>query len=552
MANTATAELEEQRFVLTSLPPSRAQKRLALAVVLALLVIFFIAAGPLSRLQPGRVVAFLPIYTTAIVLSETITAILLFTQFYILRTRALLIISSGYLFAALMPIPWILMFPGVFVTDELIGGIQSRAYIYFLWHAGFSVFVLLYALLKDADPSKRYWHGTVSTAIALSVALTVAVVSALAFFFAAGHSLLPRVELDALRFSSLWLYLAVPMSALIFLALLVLWIRRRSVLDLWLMVVMCAYQIEICLSYYPLAIVYGFGWYASRIFGLFSSTLVLLVLLHEITTLHVRLLRAVRAQRGEREARLATGGVVAATIAHEVRQPLSGMITNADAALNWLNRPVPDLGRARTTLEHLIADGRRAGAVIESVQAIFKRDAQNRAFLDVNGLIGEALAAASENLERHRISVQSASVGSLRPIYGDRIQLQQVLANLIANAIDAMASKDGRRVLRVQAEGDDAGGVLVSVADTGTGIVLSDIERIFDPLFTTKPDGMGMGLAICRSIIGAHGGRLTVRSSGPEGTVFQFVLHSDVATIERANSKSAKETTSSTPAESTP
>ena len=195
-----TATVVPEPFVLSSLPPSRAQKRLALAVVAAMLVTFFVASGPLSQLEPPRITAFVPAYTMALVFSDLITAILLFSQFSIFRTRALLVISSGYLFTALMPIPWILMFPGVFVPEGfLIGGLQSRAYIYFFWHAGFPIFVMSYVLLKDADPSRRYWRGTTAGAIALTVASTAAVVAALTLFFALGDSLLPHVELEALR-----------------------------------------------------------------------------------------------------------------------------------------------------------------------------------------------------------------------------------------------------------------------------------------------------------------------------------------------------------------
>jgi hypothetical protein len=175
---------------------------------------------------------FVPAYATALVLSEGITAYLFFSQFAIFRTRALLVISSGYLFTALMAIAWLLMFPGVFVPEGLIGG--RRAYIYLRWHAGFPLFVIVYALIKDTDPNTRYWSGTARAAIVVSVVATVASVWALTFFLAVQNSVLPRVELNPLRFSPLWLYFAVPMMSLIVLALLVLWIRRRSNLDLWL------------------------------------------------------------------------------------------------------------------------------------------------------------------------------------------------------------------------------------------------------------------------------------------------------------------------------
>jgi signal transduction histidine kinase len=522
MDSTAIVTPEDDFFVLSNLPPSRAQKWLALVVVVVMLVGFFIAAGPLSRIQTSRVAAFVPAYTTAMVLSEAITAVLLYTQFAILRTRGLLVMSSGYLFAALMPISWILMFPGVFVPEVLIGGIQSRAYIYFFWHAGFPIFVIFYALLKDAEPSERFWRGTVSAAITLSIILTVSVVLALAVFFSVESSLLPRVELDPLRFSPLWLYFAVPMASLIILALVVLWIRRRSILDLWLIVVLCAYLIEIFLSYFPVAVAFGFGWYAGRIFGLLSSSIVLLALLYEIMTLYARLLQAVHAQRREREARLMTGDAVAATIAHEVKQPLSGMITSADAGLRFLDRSMPDLDEAKDAFKQIVADGHRAAAVIGNIRTIFKKEGRNRTSFDINNLISETLVLVREDLDKHRVVVKAELDERLPPIIGDRIQLQQVLVNLITNAIDSMAAVGGSRVLSVKSAMDEGGEITVSVADTGTGIGPQAVDRIFNPLFTTKADGMGMGLSICRSIIEAHDGRLWATPNTPRGAVFHF------------------------------
>src|ERR1700681_883024 len=287
------------------------------------------------------------------------------------------------------------------------------------------------------------------------------------------------------------------------------------------MVVMSAYVIEICLIAFPIPARFSFGWYAGRFFGLLSGSLLLFVLLYEITMLYAQLLRAVLAQRHEREARLVTGDAVAATIAHEVKQPLSGMITNADAGLRWLDRAMPDLDEAKAAFKQIVADGHRAGAVIGSIRAIFKKDAGNRTSLDINDLIGEALALTRGDLQRHRILVQAEPNAQLPLVRGDRIQLQQVLLNLIANAIDSMAAKDGVRVLRVRSEVRDGASVIVSVADTGTGIGSQEHKLIFNPLFTTKSGGMGMGLSICRSIIEAHDGQLWVAPNKPEGAVFQ-------------------------------
>src|SRR5258708_5339599 len=186
----------EQHFILSSLPPSPAQKRLALAVLLALLAAFLITEGPLSTIQLGRIDAFVPAYATAMFVSDLITAVLLFAQFSILRSRALLAIASGYLFTALIIIPWMLTFPGVFTPGGLLGaGLQSTSWLYTLWHAGFAMFVIAYALLKDADPANRLWRGSAAAAILLSIAATAAVVWALAFFVVAVDPLFPPTNL---------------------------------------------------------------------------------------------------------------------------------------------------------------------------------------------------------------------------------------------------------------------------------------------------------------------------------------------------------------------
>jgi len=542
MVKTAVVVPKEQDFILSSLSPGRAQRRFALAVVLALLVAFFIMAWPLSSIQLGRIDAFVPAYVTALFVIDLITAVLLFAQFSMLRSSALLVIANGYLFTALVVIPWMLTFPGAFTPGGLLGaGLQTTNWLYILWHAGFPMFVIAYALLKDADPAKRLWQGSAGTAILSSVAMTAAVVCAATFLVTAGDAHLPHTMLDPVRFSTLRLYVAGYQALLSVAALIVLWVRRRSVLDLWLMVVMCAYVTEICLIAFPVPVRFSAGWYAGRVFGLVSGSLVLFVLLYEITILYAQLLRAVLAQRREREARLMTGDAVAATIAHEIKQPLSGMITNADAGLRWLDRSTPDLDEAKASLKQIVADGHRAAAVIGSIRAIFKKDVRNRTSLDVNELIGEALALTRGDLQRHRILVQAEPNAQLPQVRGDRIQLQQVLLNLITNAIDSMAAKDGARVLGVKSEVHDGGGVIVSVADTGTGIGSQELERIFNPLFTTKSGGMGMGLSICRSIIEAHDGRLWVAPNKPEGAVFQFMLRADGATSVGASRREQPE-----------
>jgi signal transduction histidine kinase len=293
MTETAVAGPEEQDFILSSLSPSRAQKRLALGVVLFLAIVFLVTAGPLATLQLPPVDAFIPVYATAMFVIDSITAALLFAQFSILRSRALLVLASGYLFTALIVVPWMLTFPGVFAPSGLLGaGLQSTVWLYILWHAGFPAFVIAYALLKDGDPARRLWPGSVRVAILSSVALTAATVCAAAILVTAGNDLLPGIMVDKVHLSALWPYAAGFASLLIVLAIVVLWIRRRSTLDLWLVAVMCAFVMEIGLISFPVAARYTVGWYAGRICGVVSGSLLLFVLLHEITTVYARLQNA--------------------------------------------------------------------------------------------------------------------------------------------------------------------------------------------------------------------------------------------------------------------
>jgi len=303
----------------------------------------------------------------------------------------------------------------------------------------------------------------------------------------------------------------------------VLWVRLRSVLDLWLMVVMCAFAIEVPLTFFPAPVRFSMGFYAGSVYALISGSLLLFVLLYEITALYVQLLRAILAQRREREARLMTGDAVAAAMAHEIKQPLSAMITNANTAVRWLDHSMPDIDKAKAALTRIAANGHRAAAVIGSIRAMFKSDARNRTSFDIDELINEAINMLRGDLQKHRITVQIDTNRQVRQVTGDRIQLQQVLLNLIANAIDSMAGQDEHRILCVKSEVLDSG-IMVAVADSGKGIDSQDVDRIFNPLFTTKSDGMGMGLSICRSIIEAHDGRLWFSANAPRGAVFQFIL----------------------------
>src|SRR6185312_9330088 len=417
-------------------------------------------------------------------------AILLFVQFSILRSRATLVIASAYLFTALILAPYALAFPGVFAPTGVIGGLQTAAWLYVLWHCGFPLFVIAYAASKDRAPTKRFARRTTLVAIAQSIVLTMALVLIATFIATVDEASLPHIMLDPLRFGPQWpLLVGAPIASAAIAALTALWLKRRSALDLWLMVVMVLYLIEVPLSYYPAPMRFSGGWYVVRIFGFLSSSLVLIVLLYEIQTLYARLLGAVLAQRREREARLMTGDAVAASIAHEMRQPLTAMVTTADAGLRFLDRATPNLEKAKQAFRNITADGHRAGAVVANIRANFKPDVRERTSFEVNELIQETISLVRGDLQTNGIVLQREPNAHRQQVTGNRVQLQQVLINLIMNAIEAMAAKDGPRILSVTCEPIEGSRVRVSVADTGTGIRSQHIEQIFNPLFTTKAAG---------------------------------------------------------------
>jgi signal transduction histidine kinase len=223
--------------------------------------------------------------------------------------------------------------------------------------------------------------------------------------------------------------------------------------------------------------------------------------------------------------RIATAGEMSASIAHEINQPLAAIVANGNAALRWLANATPNIEEVGAALKRIVSEGHRASEVIGSIRAMFKKDDQARHLLDVNALIREILRLARGQIDLDHVSLHTQFIDRLPLVTGNRVQLQQVLLNLIANAIEAMSSVTDRpRVLRITTQMHNPPGVVVSVADSGTGVDPQNRERIFDAFFTTKSKGMGMGLSICRSIVEAHGGRLSAAPAHPHGAVFEIFL----------------------------
>ncbi|UHC20098.1 PAS domain S-box protein (plasmid) [Methylobacterium currus] len=223
-------------------------------------------------------------------------------------------------------------------------------------------------------------------------------------------------------------------------------------------------------------------------------------------------------------ARVSTMGELTATMAHEINQPLAAIVTNGEAALRWLRRASPDLGEATDALGRVVANGRRASEIVARIRGFLKKAAPREEWLDLPEMIGEASQLIERELARHAVTLQTEHQSGLPRVLGDRLQLQQVVINLMVNGIQAMAAIRGQpRVLTVRTSREEDGQVRCDVTDTGEGIAPEMREQIFQPFYTTKGDGMGMGLAICRSTIEAHGGRLWVSDTGA-GAAFHILL----------------------------
>jgi C4-dicarboxylate-specific signal transduction histidine kinase len=223
-------------------------------------------------------------------------------------------------------------------------------------------------------------------------------------------------------------------------------------------------------------------------------------------------------------------GQLTASIAHEVNQPIAAAVTNAAAGLRWLAAQPPDLEEVRDAFDHIIKAGNQASEVIGRIRALIKKVPARKASLDINEAILETIALTRSEMERHRTLLQTELANNLPRIWGDRVQLQQLILNLIINAIEAMSEvSEGSRALLIDTGVDAPDGVIVAVRDSGPGLKLESLDHLFDPFYTTKPTGMGMGLSICRSITEAHGGRLWATANAPRGAVFQFTLHQDDA-----------------------
>jgi len=515
---------DNRAISLAYLPPTSAQRRFALCVVVVQFVACAVVA-PFPAHVP-RIDSFVPVILAVIFVAGLITAVMLFAQSAITASRAILILANGYLFSALIVIPHALTFPGAFAPEGLLGaGAQSSGWFNVFWHLGFLVAVAGYAWLKDEKHTSVAIRTAPMRASFQSLAIQLSLVCALTWAVTAGDRFMPRLFLDDVSYAPLAYYAAGTIVLISVLVLLLMWTRLTSVLDLWIMVAICMLISEMALVTFGLTARFYLGWYVSRTLAVAVSTVVLIALLSESIRLQASLSHANMLLERERRNRLLNAQAATSAIIHEVRQPLTAIVATTAAARLWLDRAPPDLGIVRESLDDIAGASSRAGEVLANVRRLFQDVDQEKHAIDVNDLAVETLRILRRELNDHGIRTEFELESGLPRIMGHRVQLQEVVINLVHNAIDAMSSiQADRRALKVRTRSDGAEAIIMAVEDSGKGIEPERLGSVFEAFVTTKSNGTGLGLAICSRIIERHGGRLTASSDGRSGALFEIVL----------------------------
>lgn len=521
-ASPPTGNRDGRLLLISTAPPRRFDRWLGVAVVLGL-VCALLATVPFAQIQLPASASLVPAYLSAVLINQLTTAVLLFGLYRVERSRRVLVLAGGYLFAGLMIIPWAVTFPGAFPSFQLDTGLQATATVAALNRLGFPLFILVYAMTRDRPPSEI--AGAAGRTIAGTVALVVAAVAVIGGVVLFTDVPLPPFMRDAHTVAPLWSLVPPAALAICVAGLVALGTKRRSVLDLWLMVVLASLVIEILLlGYISAGTRLSVGWWAGRAYGLTSASIVLVVLLSGMTTLYARLARSVLAERRVRESRLTVMEAFSASIAHEMRQPLISIVLSAAAGRRWLRRDPPDLAEVEAALLRIEAVGERAGQLVETIRSAYRSNPATHGEAAVSEVLADVLARCREEAELDRVAVRTELAEDLPAVAIDPIKLHLVLSNLIGNAIDAMVTVSGRARLLSIATCRSGNNVVLSIADTGTGLTADEKDRAFSTFFTTKPDGMGVGLMFCRSIVETTGGRISVTDNEPHGAVFHVSL----------------------------
>ena len=518
------AVLDETERSLVDLTATPTHIRTTLAVS-ALMLAGLAALAPFAHQQLAKIDAFIPSFEATIFVTDFITSVLLFSQFSVHRTRALLALASGYLFSALIVIPHALTFPGAFSPEGLLGaGLQTTAWLYWFWHIGFPLALFLYACLNDGKPPNKSMISP-SSAITGSAAIVMGVVCGLTVLAAAGNEFMPRLSVDRTQLQPLNHDLGMVSMVICLAAIATLWVRRRSALDQWLLLVAMAALSEIILSVALITSRYSLGFYSGRAFSLATSTLVLVALLAETIRTQSRLMSANVLLQRERRNKLMNMEAMAASLSHELRQPLGALVLNTEATLQMLEAASLDLEELRSIASDVIRDSQRVSQTLVSFRSLFGGAEPRREPLDLNAVVEEALRGLRRRGAPDEIIMQIELTPDLPMIIGDSAQLHEIVVNLVQNAIEALATVNSdRRFLKVSTGRLNRDAIVLTVEDTGPGIDPSKVGVVFDAFVTTKPRGMGLGLAICRMIAERHNGEISVAPLDPYGSSFRVIL----------------------------
>jgi signal transduction histidine kinase len=530
MGMTATTGIESDRSSvpwLTDLPATAFQTWSAVAVAAVVFVAFIIIA-PFAGKPLGALNIFFPLLDAIVFVTDLITAVLLFSQFSISGSRPLLALANGYLFTALIVVPHVLTFTGAFSPTGLLGAnIQTGSWLFIFWHIGFAAVLLAYALLSIGDRTQPFLPGKAQSAIRLSVVGVVALTCSLTWLATAGTYLLPPIILQTNSLSPLVVYpiwFAILISAA---ALAVLAFRRRSVLDQWLMVVAFVYIGELAFSGLLPGVRFSLGFYAGRAFSVITASIVLIVLLAETTRLYVLLARSNMKLQREQNNKLMNFEAIVAAISHEIKQPLGTIELNSSSAQLIFNQAPADLGEIQAIMDETKDAARRINETLDGFRSLFGRIDQKQQPVDINELILDVLKSSRTELNDHDVLARVKLTSELPVIYGDRNQLQELIYNLVHNAIEAMSDMASRdKMLEVRTNIWDRHAIVVEVLDNGPGIDPERLADVFEAFVTTKPHGTGLGLAICRRIVERHGGQIWASLVVPHGAHFRVVLRS--------------------------
>ena len=513
-------------IVIATLPATPSQRRAAAG---AMLFLFFLAlaVAPFAQIQLERIDAFVPVLQTVLSTADFLTASILFAQYPLQPQRSLLAIGSAYLFSGSFAFLQTLTFPGGYAPAGVIGdGFNSSAWFFVLWHTTFPLAILVYALSKDRHESQGVSEGSPGLAIAATLICVFSIVAVLSWTVTAGVDHLPIFYTGSVtQQTRLGNQVNIALLLLGATVAVVLFACRRTILDLWLIVTLIASMPNFLVAAAASSVRFSLGWYAARGFALIASCMLLSVLLTELMVLYSRLASALTLQRRERTNRLMSIDAATAAIAHEIRQPLGTIALNANTALNQVRAEPPDMDDVDAMLEEIEAASHRAGTIITSVRQLFGSRSEQRKRLRLSGVAEQALSLMQHELQVNEVRIRTDFAPDLPEVFADATQLQQVILNLVKNAVDAMQSVPAdARFLQVATQPNGPFAVRLTVQDTGVGISKENEARIFDPFYSTKPSGMGLGLAICRTIVENHGGELRLSESNTRGSIFDIIL----------------------------